>query len=190
MKEKLKEMRLNVTLTALISMLIGLLLLLYPEQSIATIGKVVALIIIFAGAVMIISQIVEKDKNAVGIAVGVVIALIGLWIFASPAAILTIIPIAIGVMLIVHGVEDFMMALEGARAQAPHAWLPFVLAAINIILGLLCIGKAFGLVSLVFRLIGIMLIYDGISDIGIVHGVKKATRQVVDSTIVSEEDVE
>ncbi len=189
MKEKIKQMRLNITLSAVISVVIGLLLLIYPEQSISAIGKVIALIIIFAGAVMIISQIVDFGNNILGIIVGGIIALIGIWIYASPQAVLTIIPIVIGVMMVVHGVQDLSLALEGSKANASHAWIAYVLAAINIILGFLCIGKAFGLVSLVFRLIGIMLIYDGITDVGIVHGVKKANRDVVDSTIVSEEDV-
>ncbi len=189
MKEKIKQMRLNITLSAVISVVIGILLLVYPEQSISAIGKVIALIIVFAGAVMIISQVVDFGTNVLGIIVGAVIALIGIWIYASPQAVLTIIPIVIGVMMVVHGVQDLSMAFEGSKAHASKAWLAYVLAAINIVLGFLCIGKAFGLVSLVFRFIGLMLIYDGITDIGIVHGVKKASRDIVDSTIVSEEDI-
>lgn len=64
------------------------------------------------------------------------------------------------------------------------------MAVLNIVLGVLCIGNAFGLVEIGMMLIGIMLIYDGISDMFIVHKVNKAAKDVVDSTITREENVD
>lgn len=189
MKEKLKQLRINVTISALISIVIGALLIIYPDQVITAMGRVVAVIIILAGVFFIISQIFEFGLNALGIVVGAVLAIIGVWIFASPTAVLTIIPIAIGVILVVHGVQDLSMAIEGSRAHMPHPWIAYIIAALNIILGLLCVSNAFGLVDIALRLIGIMLVYDGITDIGIVHGVRKATGGIVDSVIIDEEDI-
>lgn len=188
MKEKLKELRINITVAALISIIIGLLLLIFPAQSISTIGKVIAIFIILAG-LAVVGQMVMSGMNVMGIVVGAVIAIIGFWIFLSPAAILTIIPIAIGVMLVVHGVQDLSMAIETANAKADRAWISFILAVINIVLGFVCIANAFGFVNLAFRIIGIMLIYDGLVDLGIVHKVRKSTKGVVDSTITHEEDI-
>lgn len=101
---------------------------------------------------------------------------------------MTIVPIAIGVILCVHGLQDLKMSFESYGAGARRVWLSFLLSAFNIILGILCILHSFNFVKLTFIVIGIMLIWDGLTDIGIVHQVKKATKDVVDSTIVSEED--
>ena len=56
-------------------------------------------------------------------------------------------------------------------------------------LGVVCIMAAFKLVTVAVQAIGIMLIYDGIADFGIVHKVRKATGSVVDGTITREEDI-
>lgn len=188
MKEKIKGLRLNITISAVFSIIVGILLLVYPAESLMTIGKVIGGIIILAGVVIILGQIYENGFNAMGIVVGGILALVGVWIFASPGAIVSIIPIAIGVLLVVHGLQDMGLAIEALRAHAPRAWLPFLFAVGNIALGAVCIAGAFHLVEIATRIIGVMLIYDGITDIGIVHKVRKATN-VIDVDIISEEDI-
>ncbi len=190
MKEKIKEFRLNITIPAIFTVAVGILLLVFPVESLATISKVIAAIIILSGIFIVISQIFERGlNNGLGIAVGAIVAVIGIWLFNDSGKIISIIPIAIGVILVIHGVQDLGMAIEAARAKATGFWVSFILAAINIIFGIICIGAAFQVVSLATQLIGIMLIWDGITDFGIVHSVRKATGSVVDGTITKEEDI-
>ncbi len=189
MKDKIKALKLNITLSAVISIVIGILLLFYPTESISAIGKVIAVIIMLAGIGVIVSQIFDFGVNVMGIVVGGILVVIGIWIYTSTAAILSIIPIAIGVILVVHGIQDLGLAIEGARAGAKYPWLDFIIAALNILLGMVCIMHAFGIVNIAIRIIGAMLIFDGITDLGIVHKVRKATGSVVDSTITHEEDL-
>ena len=189
MKEKIKSLRLNITLSAVISVVIGILLLVYPEQSLATISKVIAAVIVLVGVIIVISQILEAGANKLGIVIGFILAVIGIWIYTKPGSVVHIIPIAIGVILVYHGVQDLALALEGAKAKASRPWLPFLLAVLNIVLGIVCIAGAFQIVNLTIRIIGIMLIYDGLTDFGIVHKVRKATGSIVDGTITHEEDI-
>ena len=188
MKEKIKGMRLNITISGILTIIIGILLLVYPTESLTTIGKVIGGIVIIAGLGIVIGQIYENGFNAMGIMVGGVLALIGIWIFISPSAIVSIIPIAIGVLLVVHGLQDLGLGVEAVRASAPRSWLAFVFAVITILLGAVCVAGAFKIITVATRIIGIMLIYDGITDIGIVRKVRKAT-SIVDSVITSEEDI-
>jgi uncharacterized membrane protein HdeD (DUF308 family) len=193
MKEKMKDLRLNITMSALFTIVIGILLLLYPAESLSTIGRVIAIIIIITGLLIVISQILESGKNTMGMVVGGVLALVGVWMFTAPTAIASIIPMAIGVLMVVHGLQDLSMAIEAVKLHAPRPWLPFILAIVNIAFGAICFCGAFNILTVATRVIGVMLIYDGLSDIGIVHKVRKATKdniQVVDSTIVSEEDIQ
>ena len=189
MKEKIKSLRLNITVSALISIVIGVLFLVFPDQTLITMSKVVACVIIFAGLAVALSNIVERGMNALGIVVGLLIALIGAWIFRSPDSVISIVPIAIGVILVFHGVQDLGLAMEALSAKASNAWVAFLLAALNIILGIACIAAAFKIVSFGMRIIGLMLLYDGITDLGIVHKVRKSTGGFVDSVITKEEDV-
>ncbi|SHJ21365.1 Uncharacterized membrane protein HdeD, DUF308 family [Pseudobutyrivibrio xylanivorans DSM 14809] len=188
MKEKIKGLRLNITISGIISIIVGILLLAYPTESLNTISRVIAVIVILAGICAIISQIIEKGFNAMGIAVGGVLALIGLWIFIAPGSIVSIIPIAIGVLLVVHGLQDLGLAIETIKTKAPRPWLTFIIAIVTILLGAVCIADAFHLVEIATRLIGLMLIYDGITDVFTVHKVNKAEK-IIDVELLSEEDV-
>ena len=190
MKEKIKTFRLNITIPALFTIAIGVLLLLFPVERLVTMSRVIAVIIVLSGVFIVINQIYERGiDNALGIAVGVILALIGVWLFSNPVKIASIIPIAIGVILVIHGVQDLAMAIEAARAHASKSWIAFVLAIFNVFLGIVCIADAFNIVSLATRIIGFMLIWDGITDFGIVHSVRKATGAIVDGTITNEEDI-
>ena len=140
--------------------------------------------------VLLLPQIFDADRSYLSIIVAILIAMIGLWMFFSPKLVASIIPIAIGVLLVVHGVQDLSMAIEGKKNKANNWWSIILMAVLNIVLGVLCIGNAFGLVEIGMMLIGIMLIYDGISDMFIVHKVNKAAKDVVDSTITREENVD
>lgn len=190
MMEKLKSIKLNVTLSAILSVAIGVLLVACPGTIVTILARLIAVIIIASGVVLLLPQIFDADRSYLSIIVAILIAMIGLWMFFSPKLVASIIPIAIGVLLVVHGVQDLSMAIEGKKNKANNWWSIILMAVLNIVLGVLCIGNAFGLVEIGMMLIGIMLIYDGISDMFIVHKVNKATKDVVDSTITREENVD
>jgi uncharacterized membrane protein HdeD (DUF308 family) len=189
MKDKIKSLRLNITVPAIVSIIIGILLIVFPEPVLITFGKVIAGIIIFSGVLIVVNQIFEKGFDGLGIAVGVILALVGVMLFKDAGQIVKVIPIAIGVIMVVHGLQDLQLAVEGFKAHASLRFLPFIIAAINILLGLYCIYAAFKVAEGIVILLGIMLIFDGITDIGIVHSVRKATKDVVDGTIIDEEDI-
>ncbi|MCR4567068.1 MAG: DUF308 domain-containing protein [Pseudobutyrivibrio sp.] len=192
MKQKIKDLRLNITFSAIVSIVIGILLLAFPDKSLVTISRVISSVIIISGVSIIISQIAVSKKNYLGVTVGFMLALVGVWMFTEPGAIASIIPIAIGVILVVHGVQDIGMAFESLRAKLPRTWLTFLLAIINILMGVICIVRAFNVLEFAIRVIGIMLIFDGLVDIGIVHKVRKVSKEssdIIDGTIISEEDI-
>ena len=193
MKEKIKNSRLNITFSAIISIVIGVLLLVFPDKSLVTISRVISSVIIISGISIIISQLAGSKKNYMGVTVGCMLSLIGIWMFTEPGGIASIIPIAIGVILVVHGVQDLGMAFESLGAKLPRTWLTFVLAILNILFGIICIVRAFNVMSFALRVIGVMLIFDGLVNIGIVRKVKKGSRKVsddiIDTTIISEEDI-
>lgn len=183
MMDKLKSIKIDVTLAAVLSVVLGVLLVIWP-------ATVITIILMVSGIVSLIPRLMDEVKSYTSIIVSLLITLIGLWMFLSPQAVASIIPIAIGVLLVVHGVQDLSLALEGKKTKAHNWWSIPLMAILNIVLGVLCICNAFGLVKLGMILIGIMLIYDGLSDMFIVHKVNKASKEFVDSTILHEENLD
>ncbi|MBR1571426.1 MAG: DUF308 domain-containing protein [Lachnospiraceae bacterium] len=190
MFEKLKEINLNVTIQALISLVIGIMLLVSPAAIITIIAKVIAAIIIISGVVFLISALTDSSKSALGITVSILVAIIGIWMFVHPELIASLIPIAMGVLLVVHGVKDFSLAFDTKGNKGDKWWLGILAGILNILLGIVCIGNAFGIVKIAVQIIGIMLIYDGISDMFIVHKANQSAKNPVDSSIVYEQDVD
>ena len=190
MMDKLKSIKIDVTLAAVLSVVLGVLLVIWPATVITVLARVIAIILMVSGIVSLIPRLMDEVKSYTSIIVSLLITLIGLWMFLSPQAVASIIPIAIGVLLVVHGVQDLSLALEGKKTKAHNWWSIPLMAILNIVLGVLCICNALGLVKLGMILIGIMLIYDGLSDMFIVHKVNKASKEFVDSTILHEENLD
>ena len=109
---------------------------------------------------------------------GLVAALVGFWIFARPESIVSVIPIVIGVILMIHGMQDVKLAFEAKSNGYVKWWSMLLIAAISLIFGVICIVNAFGMVKLALKVIGVALVYDGISDLWIVNRTAKAAKTV------------
>lgn len=190
MIEKLKSIKINITLSALLSIVVGVMLIAYPETVVTIITRAIALVLIISGVVLFVPQLFEPIKSYLSIIVSILIGMIGLWMFFRPTMMASLLPIAIGVLLVVHSVQDVALGFEAKQNKADNWWSILLMAVLNLILGILCICNAFGLVKITMILIGIMLVYDGGSGIFIVHKVNKSARTVVDSEILREEDLD
>lgn len=187
--EKLKSIKFDVTLSAVLSVAIGVMLIFWPGTIISVLVRAIACILVISGFVMLLPKMFEPVKSYLSIIVSLLIMMIGLWMFFSPQLVASIIPIGIGVLLVVHGVQDLSLAFEGKKKNAKNWWSIPVIAILNIVLGVICIFNAFGMVEIGMIFIGVMLVFDGISDMVIVHKVNKATKEVVDSEILKEENL-
>lgn len=64
-----------------------------------------------------------------------------------------------------------------AKNGSSSGWIScLVLAIVNLVIGVLLIVKAFEAAQIAFKLIGIALVYDGISDLWIVSRAAKAAK--------------
>lgn len=190
MKEKWKNLKIDVTLSAVLAVLIGVLFVIWPGQITMAFGRIVAIVVILAGAVLLLGRVTDTPVNFWGVIGSAIVLLVGIWLFISPQVIASLLPIVVGVLLVVHGVQDVVMAAETRKYQADRWWIAAAMGAVSIVFGVICICNAFNIVKLTMVLIGIMLIYDGLSDMFIVHKVNRAAKSVIDSEIVREEDAD
>jgi ABC-type spermidine/putrescine transport system permease subunit II len=106
------------------------------------------------------------------------VLIVGVWIFLKPGSIVSLIPIVIGVILAVHGVQDVKMALESKNGGYDRWWIMLIIAIISIAFGVLCIVNAFGMVKLAMQFVGAALIYDGISDLWVVTKTVRTVKEM------------
>lgn len=165
-------------LSALFSIVMGVILVAWPETTLDIICKAIAIILIVMGAAELVSYFWNKITYSLSGILGLVVLLIGIWIFVKPQSVLSLIPIVIGVILAVHGVQDLKVAFDTKRNGYTKWWSMFLMAIISLALGIICIVNAFGMVTLTMQIIGIALVYDGISDIWIVYKASKVAKEM------------
>ena len=190
MLNKIKNLRLHVTFSALLSIVIGALLIVVNTEAIISVARAIAVILVLIGAMTIISSITTTRQGFLGIAVGGVVGVIGVWIFTNPDVTLKFIPIVMGVILAAHGLQDLFMAIEIKSAGGRGVLFAIIWGLVNIALGVFCIMNAFGIAKFTIVVIGIMLVVEGVMDCVVVRNTRQAVNGVVaDAQVVSEEDI-
>ena len=156
----------------------GVVLIAWPGETINIVCKVLAAGLIILGIVEIFSYITNKGGYMFTGALGLIVLIVGVWIFLKPGSIVSLIPIVIGVILAVHGVQDVKMALESKNGGYDRWWIMLIIAIISIAFGVLCIVNAFGMVKLAMQFVGAALIYDGISDLWVVTKTVRTVKEM------------
>ncbi len=106
MGETIKRLKVNMILSALVCAALGAVLLLWPAQTLDIFCKILAVGLIVIGAVQLTGYFMNRSLHPFAAPLGVIVLLVGIWIFIRPESIVSLVPIVIGVMLCVHGIQD------------------------------------------------------------------------------------
>lgn len=181
MGETFKRIKADIILSALVCVALGVVLLIWPAKTIDIFCRILAVGLMVMGGVQIASYFSNRSIHPFAGGLGLIVLLVGVWIFIRPESIVSLIPIVIGVILCVHGIQDMRLAFETKGNGYEKWWSMMIIAAISLLLGVLCIVNAFGVVKLALQFIGIALIYDGLSDLWIasraIHAAKVMREQ-------------
>jgi uncharacterized membrane protein HdeD (DUF308 family) len=168
MRETFKRIKLDLIVTAIICVALGVVLLCWPAETIDIFCRVLAVGLILMGGVQVLSYVFDHMTHPFYGMIGAIILLVGIWIFLRPQSVISLIPIVIGVVLVIHALGDVKLALEAKTSHYDRWWLMLLFALIGLALGVICIVDAFGLVELATQVIGVALIYDGLTDLWII----------------------
>ena len=106
MKEALKRIKADVILSAVLCMALGVVLFVWSDQTINAICMVLACGLVVMGVVNLAGFFTNRVMNTFSGILGLVLVLVGVWLFARPSYIAVIVPIVIGVILAVHGMSS------------------------------------------------------------------------------------
>lgn len=173
----MKSMKWSVAISAILTIAIGVILILNPDTIPVAVCKLIGAVLILIGAVGLVSSLFRKFFASFLSIGSILILLLGLWFFTHPQAVLSLIPIFMGILLLIHGLQDIRMAME-AHSTGYRRWLLLILLGIaSVILGIFCIGSAFELFRFGMILIGVALVYDGVSDLWILYRVGSSAKE-------------
>lgn len=163
----LKEMKWDNLLTALLYIIIGIVLLLFPETTARTLGYLVGGVAVLAGAVSMICYLLRdahqnyfRNDFVYGLA-GIAL---GCFIFYKVDLIISLIPFILGLLVVISGCSKLQDVIDMKRMGYGNWIFMLILAIANVVFGIVLMCNPFSTAVLLFRLIGAGLVFSGVSD--------------------------
>ena len=169
MKEFMRAVKIDVIVTSVVCIVMGVVLILFPTQVVTVACQAVGVILAILGGVRLVSTLLSKVKSGIDFPLGLLLLIVGVWILLHPASIESLIFIGVGVTLFFHGIKGIQMAWESQKSGYGS--------------GVVCVIDCFGVftvtATIALTLVGLALIYDGISSIFILSRVRKAAKDII-----------
>lgn len=193
MKDILTRIKASMIFSAILCVLLGLVLLICPKETIDLLCKALAVGVMIMGVVNLVSYFMNREVQTFSGILGLIILLVGIWIFLKPERVEGIIPIVIGAILVVHALQDIKLSIETKRGGYDKWYIMLLIAVVSLVFGIICIVNAVGVVTLALQVIGVALIYDGVSDLWVVSRAlrtEKEVRRAAEAVDVEYEEVD
>ena len=175
-KKKYNRIKGGWIATSLLAILFGLILTIWPGMVADAANYVLGSLIIVVGIVYMAVCFWAKQKNFLtgfGMVFSIILIAIGVFMLLKPEVVIAIFPMIVGGIILIHGLGDLKDSIGLAISKYDYWWVALIIAVVTIGLGVLLLFNPFSAVTLLFRIIGIILIVDGISDFWIGLKVKK-----------------
>ncbi len=195
MESLLKKVKANTILSSLLCAALGLVLVIWPDISMQIVCIAIGAVLILCGVIRLFGFFLNHDGSVYtqgNLVMGIVLVVVGIWIVATPGKVLAIIPIIVGILIVIHGVNNIQQTITLCKGKYSMWWLALIMALLTIGLGVLLITRPFAALDTVVMLIGFFLIYDGLSNVWIVSRIAKTVkmaRQEAEAVDVDARDV-
>lgn len=165
---ELKGFKFQSVLTAILFVLMGAVLAVNPVGTTRTICFTIGYIIIAISIVYIIGYFISDFKNNLQknkLVIGIILLIIGLFFILGYRIIMSIIPTVLGVMIFLSGLTKLQTAFNARKINNEGTGWIMGIAVLNIVLGLFVVLNPFGTGKFLLRIIGICLVFSGITDL-------------------------
>ncbi|MCM1123514.1 MAG: DUF308 domain-containing protein [Eubacterium sp.] len=196
MTDILKKLKTNIVISAVLCIVLGVVLVVWPDMSMQVACVAIGVVLLLGGVVRLVQYFVVRDGSIyaqMNLIMGIVLAVVGIWIVLKPEKVLAIIPIIIGIVIVLHGLNNLQQAITLCKDKYDKWWVALILGLLTVGFGVLLICRPFAALDTVVMLIGIFLIYDGLSDLWIVSRIyrtAKEMKQVAEALDVEAEEIE
>ena len=191
MRELLKDIKWSLILASLLFLFLGAAMLVWPHTSSLILCYIVAAVLTAYGLFNILAYFGKERGSLIGLIVGVICVAFGVYAFAQPTRISDIISIILGVAILVDGAMSLRRDYQLRTVGFTQWWVPFALDVLILVLGAIVIFNPGLFAELLLQIIGVILIYESVSDLWTIHRLAKLTRAaVVEGEVIDVQDVE
>lgn len=191
MRELLKGIKWSLILASLLFLFLGIALLVWPHTSNLILCYIVAAVLTAYGLFNVIAYFGRERGSLVGLIVGVICTGFGLYALVQPTRVSDIIFIILGVAILVDGAVSLRRDFDLRAAGFDRWWIPFALDVLILLLGCVVVFNPGLFAEMLIQIIGVILIYESLSDLWSIHRLAKLARSaVVESEVIDVRDVE
>lgn len=193
MKNLFQSIKFNVLGSAILCVILGILLVVYPETSLTVVCRAVGGIILLTGAGFGFAYAKRTKRTFLAkleLTVGSILAIVGGFILLFPKVILSIVPLVFGLLMFYHGIANVKQSWELRQYKDKGWWIPVAVAASTVGLGILIMKNPFDTLGLLMRVIGACLIFDGLCNTMLVGHFVKSIRHYQKLTAMEGAEIE
>ena len=122
--EALGKLKHQIIISSVVMMILGLLLLIIPEQYDGTLVNVLAYVVILIGSVMVWDFVAKEKKlvDCILFIAALLLILLGIYILVSGDNILKVLSVLFGILLMIDGLHSALHAWMYARKAGKKWW--------------------------------------------------------------------
>ncbi|WP_343207892.1 HdeD family acid-resistance protein [Anaerolentibacter hominis] len=187
--EILKTFKKNYVVVAVLYMLFGLVLLIWPEMSLMTICYSFGVITIVFGIVRLIGYFVKDSFVSAfryDLVIGVLAVAAGIFILIKPDFIASILPVVLGIFIIVSSMIKLQNALDLKRFHYDNWWVVVIFAVLTTVLGIIIIVNPFEAAKMAMMFVGVALAVDGVLSLISLLWVSRQIKKLKENTEIIE----
>lgn len=166
----------SFVMASLAYVILGLVLLLFPDLTTGLICTAVGLILLAYGVVAVISFFAGSNGGfsfQFELVVGVFAAIVGAIFLLKPHMILSILPTIFGLYILIDGLTNLKRGMD-MRSYGYAGWTTtLVLSVVSLVLGAVILWNPFSTHLLLVRIIGASFLYEGVADLWATHTLDK-----------------
>ena len=166
MFDLLRRIRVNFVLTAVLTLILGILLISSPGTAMRTVFLLVGWTLVISGAASLLTAIFSKGQP-VGqgdLVLGLIQLATGLVVLMRPGFLMSLAGIVVGFVLLIHGIHDIQHARE-SKALGYDWKLSMGVGVAAVVMGVIVMVNPFSTLETLLRIAGVFLLVDGIADL-------------------------
>lgn len=168
-KEIMETIKRNWIISAVLCIVVGLLLVLFPGSVLESLCYILGGIAIAAGVIRVVRYFKEDHTYPVifqsDLMVGLFSLGLGLFMITNPETVVGLIPTLFSIVIVGFGIANILRAVDAKKAGLDRWGILLALAILTVLAGWVILMNPFATMAATVTLIGACLIYEGVADI-------------------------
>lgn len=176
MRNFFQKIKLNATLSAVVCILLGVVLVIWPRVVGRVFCYVVGAALLICGVVYVVSYFRRRETPSLfqaDLLLGLVLCVLGVWIILRPDMVISLIPVLFGVLLLIHGIVNIQQSLNLKRLGYGRWQAGLAVAIVTLLFGAALLFRPLMAADAAIILLGVGLIFDGGSDLWLMSRLSK-----------------